>query len=103
MGRGPGSKGKTSKQAGVLGGAGANEPIDVSVETQPRHFTYVGKLDGSSEEGAKGQNPKSKGKGDVSRKVLWANQEDSVRRRVSFDGGRTSYLQNRVQQQYILI
>ena len=56
-----------------------------------------------SEEGAKGQNPKSKGKGDVSRKVLWANQEDSVRRRVSFDGGRTSYLQNRVQQQYILI
>ena len=61
MGRGPGSKGKTSKQAGVLGGAGANEPIDVSVETQPRHFTYVGKLDGSSE-AAKGGKAPAKGK-----------------------------------------
>ncbi|OLQ00975.1 hypothetical protein AK812_SmicGene16316 [Symbiodinium microadriaticum] len=40
MGRGSGSKGKHPKGAGNPGG---DEPVDVSLETNPRHYTFVGK------------------------------------------------------------
>ncbi|CAE7806246.1 unnamed protein product [Symbiodinium sp. CCMP2456] len=65
MGRGSGTKGKHPKGAGNPGGASdAAEPVDVSLETRPRHYTFVGKAvpDDESARAAEGKQSKGNGK-----------------------------------------